>query len=127
MNVDAIRNELAARLGLIGLEPYSELPPQPEYPCCIISMPIVTNFHRDMAHGVVAMTVGIRVMVGRGEVTDAQVELGKYLSTDTPQSIMNALEAKGDTPWLRLKLQYSSDMTNESDAFGITFTTEIDA
>jgi hypothetical protein len=127
MNVDSIRNELAARLGMIGLEPYSELPGQPEFPCCIVSMPVVTNFHREMAHGVVGMNVDIRVLVGRGETNDAQVELGKYLSTDTPQSVLKALEAKGDTPWIRLKVQSSSDMTNEGDAYGITFTTEIDA
>ena len=128
MNGNAIRQEIAERLADLGLEGYAELPGQPEFPCAIVDLPEVTAFHSDMAHSITTVEVGVRVFVGRGEMIDAQRELGDYISTDTPESVLVALEAKPNpSAWARLKVERTSSLLNEGDALGVAFTLTIDA
>ena len=87
MNINVIRQEVAQRLADLGLEGYAELPAQPEFPCAIVDLPEVVSFHSDYAHSITTVEVGVRVFVGRGELIDAQRELGDYISTDTPESV----------------------------------------
>jgi hypothetical protein len=70
-----------------------------------------------------------RVFVGRGDTNEAQRQLGEFVSTDTEQSVLKALEStdpKTDA-WIRLKVVRTSDLLTEGDAIGVAFTIEIDA
>jgi hypothetical protein len=129
MNVDAIRNELAKRLRTVVVDAYSELPASPEFPCAIVSWPVVSTFHTDMAHSITRLDAEVRVFVGRGDTNEAQRQLGEFVSTDTDKSVLKALEASDPKPeaWIRLKAVRTSDLLTEGDAIGVAFTLEIDA
>lgn len=128
MNIDAIRSELAARLGTVVNDAYAELPANPVFPCAIVSFPVVVNFHTEFAHSITRLEVEVRVFVGRGDLAETQRQLGEFISTDTKQSVLVALEAPDKTDaWVRLKVVRTSDLNNEGDALGVAFTLDIDA
>lgn len=130
MNLDAVLLGLDARLRTAVAQVYRTPPAQMEPPCAVISFVDVTSFHSDFAHEITALAVEIDVYVGRGEVDSAVVALSQYVSTDTPESVLAALENKDPalpTAWRRLHVASASNFRTEGDAFGVTFFLEINA
>jgi hypothetical protein len=128
MNVNTIRDELAARLRRVTEDAYAELPANPVFPCAIVSFPEVVNFHSDMAHEITRLQCEVRVYVGRGDLVETQRWLADFISTDTEISVLKALEAGEKTSaWHRLKVVSTSGLNSDGDALGVAFTLELDA
>jgi hypothetical protein len=128
MNINTIRNELAARLGTVVNDAYAELPANPVFPCAVVSFPVVLAFHSDFAHSITNLEAEVRVFVGRGDLAETERQLAEFVSTDTDRSVLAALEAPDKTDaWYRLKVARTSYLNNEGDALGVAFTLEIDA
>ena len=129
MRIDHIAEELAVRLrttfdGTVYLNEH----PDPTPPCMIVNLPTVSTFHVEYAHSVVTMEWEVEVYVPRGDIYEGVRQLGEFISTDTPQSVLVALEAKSDNmPWLRLRVERTDPFRTEGDTLGITFYVTIDA
>jgi hypothetical protein len=126
MRIQAIQAELAKRLHTVFETVYLRPPAAPVFPCAIVHFPSIDTFHVDHAHSVTRMTWVVSVVAGRGDTDDAFDVLATWLSTETPGSVRDVLEAKrtDDTPWHRLALVStgSPDVNTESIEVDITIT-----
>lgn len=128
MNVEAVVAGLAEKLRTVVGQVYDTPPAQPEFPCAAIGFPDVTSFHSDHGHSISTLDVEVDLYVGRGEIDSAVMALGTYVSTDTPESVLVALEDKSTpVPWMRLLVSSASNFRTEGDAFAVTFFLEINA
>jgi hypothetical protein len=128
MNVLAVRSEVARRLSTLIEDSYIEFPANPVFPCTVVKLPTVQSFHSDFAHSITNLEVEVGVYVGRGDLNDAQRQIGEFVSTDTPNSILVALEAlPSPTAWHRLKVVRTSELIHDANALGVLFFLEIDA
>lgn len=128
MNILAVRTEVARRLSTLIEDSYIEFPANPVFPCTVVKLPSVASFHTDMAHSITRLEAEVGVYVGRGDLNDAQQQIGEFVSTDTANSVLAALEAqpKPDA-WYRLKVVRTSELIHDANSLGVLFFLEIDA
>jgi hypothetical protein len=90
-DIPALRAELATKLATIsGLTVYSTVTPKPEVPAAVLA-PDQFGAHLTMDGGA-QVNFGIEVIVAFADWPSAQDELDAYVSTDTPKSIIAAVE-----------------------------------
>lgn len=130
MNIADVTAGLAARLHNAVGQVYEWAPSgQPEVPCAIIEFPEVESYHTDFGHEITTLTGEIRVLVGRGDSSEALRQLGEYVSTDTDRSLVGALEepATDEDPWLRLRVTRTDTPRDDGDSVAVSFYYEISA
>ena len=129
MNVADLTQGLAKSLHRAIGQVYQWAPAgQPEMPCAIIEFPEVTSYHTDLGHEITQLDCQVRVLVGRGDSSEALRQLGKYVSTDTPESILRAIEDKWDEqPWYRARVASTDSPRDDGDGVAITFYVELHA
>lgn len=133
MNVKAINAEIGRRVTPLVEHIYVRLPAQPVFPCAVVGFPVVDEFHVTSAHHLTRSRIELQMIAGRGDSDDAIARCEQWVSTDTPESVLRAVEARNDAaapdplPWQRVKVASSSDLRTIGDAVVVTFTIEIDA
>jgi hypothetical protein len=128
VNVAAIGKYLSERLLTVVETTYERPSAQPVFPCAVVEFPDVVAFHNNMAHSMTRLEYHVSLYEGRGEHDSAIDALSKYVSTDTPESVMVALEAKvADRPLSRVAVESCGEFRDEGDAFAVTFIVSIDA
>jgi hypothetical protein len=129
VNIESVQEELRTRLLTVVDDVYVTPPASPVFPCAIISFPEVESFHNDAAHTLTRITLEIEMNAGRGDTDDAFRRLTQWVSTDTPASVLRALEArpKPAAVWQRLTVRSTSGSTVTAESVQTTFIIEIDA